>query len=289
MGRSESEKCCNGIGNWSLVRQCLLVVLLASGVILVSTAFEGRFGTEKSLTAMVMPVGFVWLNLSACMLQSWIGKWSSLWRCGFTVCWLIMTAITTAPVPDALYAQFERPIEGEFRPDVDPPLDVLVVFGGGTKIGPNRPEVAEAGDRLVYAAQLYHRGCARHLLATGKGADVETLVIWRDLAIPLEKISTIEGRNTFEEISNLVDWLDAMNKRDEAGQAKRVGILSSAFHIPRIQRLADKAGLKGLVPVSSHHRISPNPYTVLNFVPSLGPLTTFAEAQREMMGRLVGR
>ncbi len=289
MGQCEPEQVCGRVCKRSIVGYCLILSLIAVIFVLVATAFEGRFGLEKSLTGLVLPVGFLWLNLSTITLQSWIGKWSSSWRYGLVAGWLVTTSITTAPLPDLLFAQFERQLKGEFKPGVDQPLDVVVVFGGGTKLGPNRPEVADAGDRLVYGAQLYHCGHAHHLLATGEGADVQTVVIWRDLAIPAERISTIEGRNTFEEINNLVEWLKEYRNSTGADRALRVGILSSAYHLPRIQRLADKAGLRDLIPVAANHKLSPDSYTVLDFVPSIGSLARFADVQREIMGRLVGR
>ncbi|MFO0939193.1 MAG: YdcF family protein [Pirellulales bacterium] len=288
MSQCKAEQACCGISRVT-VHYCLTIISVAFGVVLIATAFEGRFGFEKSLTGLVMPVGFLWLNLTAVMLSGWIGRWSRTGRISLTVAWLLMSALTTSPLPDKLYSFLETTLEGEFRPGADPPLDVVVVFGGGTQMGPYRPEVGEAGDRLVYAAQLFHGGYAKQLLATGHGADVETVTIWRNLAIPKDRISTIEGRNTFEEITNLVQWLKQQGLEDTSSGKYRIGIVSSAYHLPRIQRLANKAGLHGLIPVAAHHRVSPNSYSVLDFIPSLGPLAKFGDFQREMMGRLVGR
>ena len=255
-----------------------VVVLFA----LVAYAFDGKFGAEKALTGLFLPVGFVWLNLTCATLLSWLRSVTTLVRCLLTTALLVVSLITTSPLPDFCFGFVETPLEGEFQPDVDPPLDLLVVFGGGTQAGPHRAEVSAAGDRLVYAAQLLSQGHARKLLATGDETADQAVEIWTKLGIAEDLVSTLPGKTTFEEISNLKsavgEWPDG-----------RIGILSSAYHVPRVQRLASSAGVHRLIPVAANHLSSVRPYTTLDFIPSLGPLTKFTDFQREMMGRLVGR
>ncbi len=255
-----------------------IVVLFA----LVVYAFDGKFGAEKALTGLFLPVGFVWLNLTSAMLLSWLYSAAMVTRCLLTVAWLAMSLVTTSPFPDYCFRIVEKPIEGEFSPSVDPPLDLLVVFGGGTQAGPHRAEVSGAGDRLVYAAQLINQGHARKLLATGDETAEQAVEIWTKLGIEKDLISTLPGKTTFEEINYL---------KPVIGESpdQRIGILSSAYHMPRVQRLASNAGLQGLIPVTAHHLNSDRPYVARDFIPSVGPLTKFCDFQREMMGRLVGR
>lgn len=283
MDRCESrDDCCTPYTTvvWQYVLILMAIVVLFS---IVAGATEGQFGVEKTLTGLVLPVGFVWLNISAAMICGWLRRCNRLLLCGLTGIWILASAVTTSPLPDFMFAFLEKPLDGEFKPGVDRPLDIVVVFGGSTQMGPDRPEVSDAGDRLVYAAQLYHRQAAFRILATGHGADVDAVPILNDLGVSIGDVSTIEGRNTFEEISNLRDFLAKQQPKP------RIGILSSAYHLPRIKRLAEKAGLKDLIPVSANHRIGAKSYTLLDFIPSLGPLAKFTDAQREFMGRLVGR
>lgn len=274
------EDCPKRSGLWRIYALLMfaVVVLFASAVY----AFDGKFGAEKALTGLFLPVGLVWLNLTCATLLSWLRSATTLVRCLLTTAWLVVSLITTSPLPDFCFQFVEAPLEGEFQPDVDTPLDLLVVFGGGTQAGPHRAEVSAAGDRLVYAAQLLSQGHARKLLATGDETADQAVEIWTKLGISKELISTLPGKTTFEEIRNLKSVLD-----EESEQ--RIGILTSAYHMPRVQRLASSAGFQRLIPVAAHHLTSDRPYTARDFIPSLAPLTKFTDFQREMMGRLVGR
>lgn len=267
-----------GLGSSYALSMLAVVVLFA----LVAYAFDGKFGAEKTLTGLFLPVGFVWLNLTCATLVSWLRAATTLVRALVTIGWLLVSLITTSPLPDFCFRFVETPLEGEFQPGVDPPLDLLVVFGGGTQAGPHRAEVSGAGDRLVYAAELISQGHARKLLATGDETSDQALEIWTKLGIAEDLVSTLPGKTTFDEINNLKsvvgEWPD-----------QRVGILSSAYHLPRVQRLATSAGIHRVIPVAANHQSSVRPYTTLDFIPSLGPLTKFTDFQREMMGRLVGR
>ncbi len=279
-GSCPEENCQKRPGLWRsyALTMFAIVVLFA----LVVYAFDGKFGAEKALTGLFLPVGFVWLNLTCTMLLSWLYSAAMVTRCLLTVAWLAMSLVTTSPLPDYCFRFVEKPLEGEFSPGVDPPLDLLIVFGGGTQAGPNRAEVSGAGDRLVYAAQLINQGHARKLLATGDETAEQAVEIWTKLGIEKDLISTLPGKTTFEEINHLKPVIG-----ESPGQ--RIGILSSAYHMPRVQRLASSAGLQGLIPVAAHHLNSDRPYVARDFIPSVGPLDKFSDFQREMMGRLVGR
>lgn len=270
---------------WPLMMAALAILLcMPAGI------FFGRQGVEKLLTALAMPVGFAWWLLTAWMLLSWFrAARGSRWKA--TAVWLAVTVLTTAPLPTFCMQRLESRI-APFHPNPQSPLDVVVVLGGGTRTGPSRAEVAESGDRVVYAAELFLQGQCRHLITTGTAANTvlgtadhpfeQTKQIWMDLGIPETAISTLPGQNTYEEIRNLQQsWAEY--------EGLRVGLLTSASHLPRAMRLARRAGLDDLVPIPAHHTVTQQSYSIAYFLPSAHNLEIMAVVQREWMGQLIGR
>jgi uncharacterized SAM-binding protein YcdF (DUF218 family) len=277
---------------WPISMAFILVVLsvLAGG-------FFGKQGVEKLWTALVLPVGLLWWLVSSWMLLSWVGisasetsrnasRWLSM------AIWTFLTLVCTAPFPVMCMRHLESQIP-PFQPDDSQPLDAVVVLGGGTRSGPTRTEVGESGDRVVYAAQLYLQGNCRQLIATGSAAKGlsgvaedpkdQTIQLWIGLGIPLTDISALPGRNTYEEIQSLKAYLSEH-------EGKRIGLLTSAFHLPRALRLAERAGIGDCVPIAAdHHADQAQRITIYSFLPSAGNLEMISIVQREWMGKLIGR
>ena len=265
----------------------LLTVVL--GILGISWLAGGQFAVEKSLTQLVMPVGVLWLALTMLATLAWVCG-ESRFRWALSGCWLLLTVCGTAPLPEFCIRLMEANARG-FRPWEDEPLDVLLVLGGGARSGPTRAEASVTGDRLVYAAQLYIQGQAKKLWATGTsstgGADEKdpnllATEIWGGLGIPADAIRTLPGRNTREEIQSIKQAL-----HEDAGV--RVGILTSAAHLPRALRLASAAGLTELIPVPANHRSNRHGSSVSSFIPSVDNLEKLAVCQHEWLGWLVGR
>lgn len=238
---------------------------------------------------LVQPIGLGWLCYTA-----WITLWAYLQRgqhCyRHILLWCIIMLLTTSPLSGWCVKRLEA-VNQEYDPQRHGDLDVLVVLGGGTRQGPLRAELAGDGDRVMYATQLFFQGHAKHLIATGDATpgvsrDVtspreQTIEIWQQLKIPAEAISTIAGLNTYQEIQSLkAIW-------PEIGHL-RVGLLTSASHLPRAMRLARAQGLE-LIPVPADHDHSDQPLTFLDFIPSAGPLNQLAACQHEWMAWLVNR
>ena len=127
---------------------------------------------------------------------------------------------------------------------------MIVVLGGGT-LSAQYPrqtvEVDQAGDRLIYAAQLYHQGKAEHLLLSGGRID------WissgappaEDMAALLEMLGVppqalwleSESRNTYENARNARLFLEPLGIR-------RILLVTSASHMPRSVALFEKQGFE---------------------------------------------
>ncbi len=214
---------------------CLLVVLAA--------ALEGKTGLEKTATKLSMPTGLAWLLLAGFAVQQLLARhWKASIIAG--MCWLLLWLAATPPLANASLRFLENS-EPHFRAQGDASLDVLVVLGGGTLQGPSRAQAGVSGDRVLYAAQLFQQGKALRLIATGDAQPAlaatqtspreQAIEIWTALGIPREAMSSLRGANTFQEIRSLKELMPELG-------GQRVGLLTSAYHLPRAMRLARRKG-----------------------------------------------
>ncbi len=274
-----------------LVQRCLtaasvgVVVVLVIGVAAFLTT--GKTGVEKNFTALCYPVGLAWF-LTLCFACS-----SLLLSRGRSGWWLLVFAVAiyvfgTRPLANMALKTLEDSFVA-FAPDDDAPLDALIVLGGGTTTGPARSQAATAGDRVLYAAQLYHQGKTARLITTGAATpgsansaaspSAQTVEIWTKLGIPESDIEQLEGINTFEELSTLSDEL-------ATGEAARIGLLTSAFHIPRALRLAESRDL-AVIPVGADYRANAN--SPARIVPHSENLLKWETALHEYLAYIVAR
>jgi uncharacterized SAM-binding protein YcdF (DUF218 family) len=266
-----------------------LAATLACLLVAIGYATYGKALAEKTLTALVMPLGIIWLVTSGRIIQLLLrGP-----RAGFLpllVLWLTISLFGTRPLPRLLTRWLESSV-ATYNPKHDGPLDVVVVLGGGTSAGHWRAQASGAGDRLVMAAELYHQGHTKKLITTGRvtagvsdaapNPSDQTVEIWTRLGIPAEAIQKLGGRNTAEEMLELKSIWPSL-----AGQ--RVGLLTSANHLPRAVRLAKAQGLE-VVPVAADVRTAIDDWGLLHFVPQAGNLADLASSQHEIMAAFVSR
>jgi uncharacterized SAM-binding protein YcdF (DUF218 family) len=173
--------------------------------------------------------------------------------------------------------------------------DAIVVLGGGiTPAAPPflmEPDLADAADRVWYAAQLYHRSVARRIIVSGGSfveqrggpATSEAEAMRRfliDLGVPSEAIVS-EGNslNTLENIRNV---------RQMVGDA-RVALITSAFHMPRALKIAHQGNLNvGAFPTD--WRLPPEARPSWeNWVPSVAAMAWSSISLREHIALLLDR
>lgn len=268
-----------------------LAVAAGIGLLLAGIAFAtyGKPLAEKTITALAMPVGGIWLLATGRLVQMLaLGRLRD--SAATVALWLVLSICGTRPLQSTLTHWLESSVTS-YQPSRDGDLDALVVLGGGTTNGPWRAQAGSAGDRVLMAAQLYHQGHARQLITTGEAtpgvsktmispAD-QTVEIWTGLGIPRANIMTLGGQNTAAEMANLKSIWEEL-------EGKRVGLLTSALHLPRAMRLARAQGLE-LVPVAANVKWSPEPFGLLDFIPQAGNFADLAAAQHELMAYLVRR
>jgi len=253
-------------------------------------AVAGMTMLEKLLTSLAMPVGILWLLLLITIYFCLINR--NAWPATMCfICWLLLTIAGNGIFASWYARTIERPYLKQDLSDVEP-YDVLVVLGGGTTTRiSGAPQVSETGDRVVQAARVWHAGQAKQILCTGIQAfrtteeDLhpyeEATLLLEELGVDASAILQLSGINTTEEMANLKKWADL-------NPEKRIGLLTSAWHLPRAMRLAEAQGIKA-EPVAAgffSQPYAPSPGVV---VPVEYNLMVTATVTKEYLARLVGR
>jgi uncharacterized SAM-binding protein YcdF (DUF218 family) len=198
-----------------------------------------------------------------------------------------------------------RSLEWQYLPlETYPQTDVIVVLGGSTASAqyPRQiVEISSAGNRLLYAAHLYHQGVAPYLLLTGGYID------WLDQREPpasdMAKILGMlgvpksafwyesESRNTYE---------NALFTRQILAEKgiDRIILVTSALHMPRAVAIFKHQGFV-VIPAPADYNITqadwdriwaPNLTTqIFNLLPSVGNLSDTTSALKEYIGILIYR
>jgi uncharacterized SAM-binding protein YcdF (DUF218 family) len=255
----------------------------------------GQMAAEKIATSAVMPVGLLWLFLLF-FSAYFVALGQRLTAIILLLAWTGVSVMGNGYVANQLAISLEGPWLSQ-DPMKLKPFDKVIVLGGGAGTGSNgRLQGNGSGDRLILAAQLFHNGIANDLICTGQriesmdsnGTDPadSSADILTKLGIPSERIEKLGGRNTSEEISEL-------SKRLTEDKA-RIGVLTSAWHLPRVLRLARRHGLEieGIAADfrSSVSRQPPTPgQLVESMVPSATAIATNTALLKEYIGMLAGR
>lgn len=221
-------------------------VLLKFGIatvfaLLLLWGIQGRMVVEKLATLLIMPCGIIWYLLMVCVVLAYSHRQRTQLFMGMTA-WLMYTVCGSGHLACLLANHIEAPFLN-IDPTQQAPLDAIVVLGGGATVAINqRFQGNSSGDRVILAAQLYHAGIASKIICTGKrivsvdgegpdSAQVSAGVLTA-LGVPESAIETMGGHNTSEEMQNL--------SKHFSGSQERIGLVTSAWHLPRALRLADR-------------------------------------------------
>lgn len=264
-----------------IVTVCL--VIAACGV------FLERSFLEKLATQLLLPCGVIWLALLA---MTYVGflmdrRWGSVLLVLLLFYWVAGSAYTSDRILSLLETRYEK-----VEPQRVEPFDMLIVLGGGTLSNRDGAVwLSSRGDRVMLAARLYHAGKVKRLVSTGRhftwytkqelGPAAAAARCWTELGIPSEAILEIGGRNTSEEMRQIRELI-----ADES--STRVGLLTSACHLPRATRLAQANGLN-VVPVPADFRTGVLLPWPLSMVPTGEGFVSTELCVREYLAFLVGR
>ena len=270
-----------------------LVQIVCIGLLLgLCWVLLGSFVTLKLVKALVSPIGLVWIVLfmagyaltllrqGAVSLIAW-SAWFALSVSGnsYVANWAVRTLETPLAVVDPLEEQ-------EFA--------AVIVLGGGTKMSLNdNAQVSGSGDRVVLAARMYHAGLTSKILCTGNnwrplvegeldlGPQARDVLI--GLGVPAERIELLGGRNTWEEMESIQQWLE------KSPDAQRVGLISSAWHLPRAQRIAEQKVQQTLISLPADFAAVPYVPGPHLLIPSSDCMSVTTQVLHEHLGRFIGQ
>ena len=277
----------------------LLCTVIGVGLIVLGMT-QDRNVVEKVGTALVMPSGVLWILLLTLSIQLWTQRNQNPAGHSGAVAATVCFALFSVAGNGFIANQMAAALEADYM-TVDPmketPLDVVIVLGGGGGLGANgRLQGNGSGDRLILAAQLYHQEIAGKFICTGQrivsmnASGVDPAESSRDillkLGVPDSAIEMAGGRNTSEE-------MQALGERFQDSKL-RIGLLTSAWHLPRAMRLANRNRLTPIpLPAGFHTGANIEGLTTGQIVESmipngfaLGATWSFA---REYLGMLLGR
>ncbi len=280
--------------------------LLPLPILATTYAQQGFIAAGRAATSMAMPTGIAWLALWVLTIHAFsVGKMRTA-----ACCFLLFLAWTLSGTPfttDSAIKLVEYPLEESPHPAFEKhtpastPFDAVVTLGGSASlILDDFAEINDDGERIVSAAQAYHARATRTLITTGTSTDgmgnpsevSRELLI--SLGVPPEVIFSIDGANTKAEMKSLAEFLDSPPSGwlDIVGRdaSPEIGLITSAFHIPRAMRLASGQGL-ALTPLPCAFRTSKTskPWLASDLIPNADNQLKLGIAMKEILAALLGR
>jgi uncharacterized SAM-binding protein YcdF (DUF218 family) len=283
-----------GAGVWFLSRddkrRARIALAASAAVVLLAALLFGRdLAMQKLVSHLIMPSGLFWIALGTLSLYLLAvhGRAGRL----TAILFVLYTILGNGWLAGALTAALEDGIP-EYSLADGSTFDVVFVLGGGATVNPQHgAQLSDQGDRVIYAARLFHLGKTPILVTSGSSIggiepDVDltqpTLEIWRELGVPESAVRRIpQPKNTSQEIAAYKEMIAREGW-------KRIGIVSSAWHLPRIMRLARKAGIEA-TPLAADHRAAIPPFHPLMLIPQFSAANRVQRACWELVGMAVGR
>lgn len=249
---------------------------------------------SKLLPIFIYPLGLASLLLFVTLILAWkYPRWTPF-PVAFAL--VILLISSNAWVSAALIYS----LESRYPPLMNPPVvDGIVVLGGATK-NPEPPrlmvDVNEHGDRLFYAAQLYHQQKAPKVILAGgrinwgrtggsEAADMASLLTI--LGVPPEvMIEEPLSLNTYENAVNVQTIL-------QESDIKTILLVTSAFHMPRSMAIFHKLGIDAIAAptdflVTKTYNSSFEGF-ILNILPDANRLSLTTLALKEYIGMVIYR
>jgi uncharacterized SAM-binding protein YcdF (DUF218 family) len=252
---------------------------------------------EKFLPLLVYPLGLALLLLILAIIlrQRSVGETLAI-VLAILILWLCSTRYVALSLVKTL--------EWRYLPmQVIPAADAIVVLGGGTE-SPQYPrpmvEVNAAGDRVIYAAELYKQGKASFILVSGgniPSLDARTTTPANDMTILLNMLGVPKeviwqqpnSANTAE------DALYSAQLLRENGITRMI-LVTSALHMPRSVELFLAQGIQ-VIPAPVDYTVTQEVWNnlwggnwqemVMAGMPNASSLAQTTNALKEYLGMLV--
>jgi uncharacterized SAM-binding protein YcdF (DUF218 family) len=271
------------------VSKLITLLCLVALVALIWLFIADRTVAEKLMTGLAMPAGLMWLGSTLAIIVAGFKRQTVLFVLAALI-WLALFVSGNSYLAIRFAETLERPYLN-LNPLEQPRLDAIVVLGGSTSVGANGvTRLGWHGDRVMLAVRLYRRGLASRVICTGSripaldrnGMDPKDMAaeLCIEAGIPADRIERVDGINTSQEMQQLSAHLQP---------GDRVGLITSACHMPRALRLARAQGLE-LIPLPADF-VTPAILfpTLLDFVPDADAMMVTRLVCKEYLARLVGR
>lgn len=290
----------------------LAVAALACLLVVGTAATEGVSTAQRVLTDLAMPIGLLWLMAFGAAVQQFrLGNRQA----GFVLAttffgiWLLFSSLFSS----SLIGAVEHPLTS-ISPlaDESPDFQAVILLGGAAgRNHAGHPELSSAGERIAMAAKLWHAQKTQWIICTGtekphpqpifdsgdgSGRSSEFTAddpaelgreILMSLGVPGDRIFRCGGQNTISEMQHLAAQLPSFV--GNAADLRPIGLITSAFHLPRAMRLAKTQGLD-FVPIPAGSSAGgKNTRGIGIVVPTVGAGENVALAAKEMLARIIGR
>lgn len=254
----------------------------------------------KYITWMLSPLG-LWLVCIA-LAQCGLIRHQSVrqWIWGFGCAQLLFWSLPA--VSDRILGVLEKQALAlqQVHPLPSQPVDAIVVLGGGLEPAydgiRSKPDLGDGADRMWVAADLYHRGIAPRVLASGGGFSPDSekhteaegmSVLMQAFGVPSHALLQ-EGtsRTTFENALNTAQVLQRLAPhRNLETQPWKIALVTSGFHMIRAHALFSRAGFE-VYPVVADVRVTFEGRPGWEWLPKSGSLDRSTLAIKEWLGRL---
>lgn len=241
------------------------------------------FLLRQALPLLVLPFGISLISIVSGLLlrrRAWV--WT-----GVVILWLSSLSVVSGSLMRAAEGRAER-LPGASAPSAD----AIVVLSTGRIVAPGHDAISEwrEPDRFFGGIELFQAGKAPLLVFTGGWSpwaptaplEGDVLATYaKALGVPGDRIITT-GRvlNTGEEASAVTVLL-----RERLATRPHILLVTSAYHIPRAQRLFERAGL-AVTPFPVDFAGSRGSLNVMDLLPTADALEETQRAMREVYGRL---
>ncbi|KAA3603992.1 MAG: YdcF family protein [Candidatus Scalindua sp. AMX11] len=229
------------------------------------------FVVSKILVWFIYPLSISFFLVLTALILSYRGKkrlYNSFLFSGIVIIYLF----SIRPTAELLLSPLEHKYL-ENKIDITK-TDAIVVLSGGE------------GKRIIKGIVLYHKKIAPLVIMSGGSSSIfykrpKGALAMKEIATALGVpdgtiIAETESRNTRENAIYTKQILDRID-------AKKIVLVTSAFHIPRAYALFKKIGVDA-VPVASDFIIKPSPYDPFSFIPNVGDLENSSLAIKEYFG-----
>lgn len=312
---------------WATVWGLAVAGVWVTAIVSATWAIGGKGLADRALTDFAMPLGTLWTFLLVVAVAAAVRRrWA--FAAFVMLIWIALGLAGNRPLGGMVRQSVEYSSTSNPADTIDQSLDAVVLLGGYAWVNQfGVPELGGDGQRLLFTAQLWHAGKTRTIICTGSAhfGDQHPSKIGRELlvsiGVPTEAIFEVPGENTAEEMKSLKaffadppdEWIERtgadtmLPKRgsealvrdapsadrgepnaDEKGD-RSIGLVTSAYHLPRALRLAETWGLSFVPLACQFSGSAESSFNPRDLIPAASGARSIATGLKARLAGLVGR